>query len=241
MDNAEDSLDGQAQSKPTSKRSKTAQDHSTPGKTRPRKKQATSKRESSEAARAQIVAAMIGLIGTIILGWFTYQASLPKPTPIPVVLPAVIPSFTQTITELPATLTELPSPTHTLTPSATNTVFVTATPTETITLIPRPLLIVVLTATKTSGRAPVKVKFDARDTYLTDYDGKRYVCRDGACYYNWKVYLRDEQIGRAVNNSGGTFDYSFTKKGTYRVTVWICRGRNEIDCNGSGIQVVVTN
>jgi hypothetical protein len=110
-----------------------------------------------------------------------------------------------------------------------------------VTPMPRPILFVVLTATKTSGRATLRVKFDARDTYLTDYDGKRYVCRDGACYYSWKVYLDNEQIGRAVNNSGGTFDYSFTRRGIYRVTVWICRGRDGIDCNGSGIQITVTN
>ena len=246
MDNTEDSLEGQARSKPTSKRSRTAQDHSTPGKTRPRsdtkprKKQVKSKRQSNEAARAQIVAAVIGLIGTIILGLFTYQASLPKPTPIPIIPPAATPSFIQTITELPPTFTELPPPTNTFTPSATSTVFVTPTPTETITPIPQPKLIVLLTATKTSGRAPLKVKFDARETYLTDYSGQRFVCRNGTCYYTWKVYSNGQQIGKSVTDSGGTFDYIFTKQGTYMITVWICRGKNGIDCGGTGAQIMVT-
>jgi len=109
-----------------------------------------------------------------------------------------------------------------------------------MTLIPQPKLIVLLQANKTSGRRPLTVKLDARESYLTDYDGQTYVCRNGACYYTWKVYSNGQPMGKSVTDSGGTFDYTFGKEGTYMITVWICRGRDGADCGGSGTQIIVT-
>jgi hypothetical protein len=109
-----------------------------------------------------------------------------------------------------------------------------------MTLIPQPKLIVLLQANKTSGRRPLAVKVDARESYLTDFDGQTYVCRNGACYYTWKVYSNGQQVGKSVTDSGGTFDYTFGKQGTYMITVWICRGRDGVDCGGSGVQIIVT-
>jgi hypothetical protein len=116
----------------------------------------------------------------------------------------------------------------------------TAAPSETITASPKPALIVILEASRTSGRAPLTVKLDARASYLTDYGGQTYVCRNGACYYTWKVYENGQQIGRSVTNSGGTFDYRFGRRGNYVITVWVCRGRDRVDCGGSGAQIIVT-
>ena len=39
---------------------------------------------------------------------------------------------------------------------------------------------------------------------MTEYGGQTYVCRNGACYYTWKVYENGQQIGNSVKNSGGT-------------------------------------
>ena len=85
----------------------------------------------------------------------------------------------------------------------------------------------------------IRVKLDARDSYLREPNGTQFPCRGGTCNYTWKVYANGRQVGKAVNDSGGTFEYSFGKKGVYMVTVYICRGQDRIDCGGSGSQIVV--
>ena len=216
--------------------------------TKPRKKKADySKKKLDQAAWTsitQIAVAVIGVIGTITAAWFGYQANLPKPAPVaapsatlPPTLTPVPVTATTAATEL-STLTSTPSPI--ILPSFTSTMTAPATPSETITPSPQPKLIVLLEVSKTSGKAPLIVKLDARASYLTDYDGQRYVCRNGACYYIWKVYGDGQQIGKSVTNSGGTFDYKFGKRGTYMITVWVCRGRDGVDCGGSGAQIIVT-
>ena len=210
--------------------------------TKPRKRKTNSKKAIDPAAWStitQIVVAIIGLTGTIAVAWFGYMATRPEPTPTPMFTVTAIPSATLLFTDIPATFTAMPSATFTPFPSATNTVTATAVPTETVTLLPQPKLIVLLQANKSSGKAPLSVKLDARESYLTDYDGQRFVCRNGTCHYIWKVYANGQQIGRSVTGSGGTFDYKFGKKGIYTVTVWVCRGQDRLDCGGNGIQILV--
>jgi hypothetical protein len=43
-----------------------------------------------------------------------------------------------------------------------------------------------------------------------------------------------------VNNSSGKFEYTFRERGTYTVTVYICRGQDRVDCADSAIWIVVT-
>jgi len=212
--------------------------------TKPRKRKANSKKTVDPAAWStitQIGVAVIGLIGTIAVAWFGYKASLPAPTQIPIPTLTLTLSPTPLFTDTPLILTERLSPTLTPFPSLISTVPATATvvPSETMTLLPQPKLIVLLQANKSSGRAPLSVKLDARETYLTDYGGQRFVCRNGTCHYTWKVYANGQQIGKSETGSGGMFDYRFGKKGIYTVTVWICRGQDQLDCGGNGIQILV--
>lgn len=209
--------------------------------TKPRKRKAISKNILEPAAWstiAQIGVAIIGLIGTITVAWFGYRSNHPESTPIVILTSTTMPSSAPYLADLSIGPTGTPSPT--ILPSLTSTTPATVVPSETITLMPQPKLIVRLEVDRTSGKKPLTVKLDARESYLTDYDGKMYICRDGACYYTWKVYSNGQQIGKSVTDSGGKFDYTFGKQGTYTITVWICRGRDGVDCDGSGTQIIVT-
>jgi hypothetical protein len=188
----------------------------------------------------QITAAIITAIAAIIvalptlLPFISSKLSTPPPTLAPIATLSPTPFITST-SIIP---TDTQSPT--ILPSFTSALTATAVSSETMTLIPQPKLIVLLEVDKTSGRKPLTVKLDARASYLTDSDGQTYVCRNGACYYTWKVYSGGQQLGKSVTDSGGTFDYTFGKQGTYMITVWICRGKDGADCGGSGAQIVVT-
>jgi hypothetical protein len=208
--------------------------------TKHRKRKVNPKKKLEPAAWSiigQIGVAFLGLIGTITVAWFGYQASLPKPTAVAIFSATPMPSATPIFTETATVFTNTPF--STILPSFTNTIPVSPVPSETITPLPQPKLIVLLTANKNTGNAPLKVKMDARASYLTAYDGQKYVCRNGPCSYAWKVYFNDQQVGNA-DNSGGTFDYTFGRRGTYKVTVWICRGRDKVDCGGGAIQITAT-
>lgn len=238
MNREETSSSRQDESMPTPTTGQTSANTGTKSQTRPRRR-----KRRTMTTQFKLFLGFITAITPIVVAWLSYQANLPKPTPVPVNTLAPVSSLTPLFTEMPATFTETPSatidPTVTTFPSSTNTATATAVPTETITLLPQPKLIVLLQANKTSGRAPLAVKLDARESYLTDYDGQRYVCRNGTCHYIWKVYANGQQIGKSATGSGGTFDYRFARKGIYTVTVWICRGQDERDCGGSGIQILV--
>lgn len=155
----------------------------------------------------------------------TSVAPLPGPTffsatPFP---PVVLLSITDT--------PELSS----ATPTATNVIVPTATATAN-SLLPIGMNIL-LSANKTTGKTPLNVKFDARASFLRAPDGKIYPCKGGPCNYTWEVYTGGQKVGKTTKNSSGTFEYTFEKKGTYFITVVICRGLNNSDCKGSGTQV----
>ena len=185
-----------------------------------------------------VITALITAITTIVVAWINAPGHTPGPTPTFTPTHTSVP--TQDFTDIPVVFTDMPLPTGLLSWTSTPTTTPTTSPTETVTLVPRPVLIVRLEVNQTSGKRPLTVKLDARQSYLTDYDGQTYVCRNGACYYTWKVYSGGQQMGKSVTDSGGTFDYTFGKQGTYMITVWVCRGRDGVDCNGSGAQIVVT-
>jgi len=162
-----------------------------------------------------------------------------QPSPIPAFIPT---SFsTPIITDIfPSSLTSTPTSTATNTPTFTPTDTPTATLTEAPTSTPGNVMVVILTASRNTGRPSLTVKFDARESYLREPSGKHLSCRGGPCFYTWRVFSGGSQIGGSDNNSSGTFDYNFSKNGSYRVTVWICRGKDRIDCEGSGVQIEVT-
>jgi hypothetical protein len=249
MEKEEISSSGQGIDKPDIKPVEGSQNNGAQNKsrvksdTKPRKRKANSRKKLELAAWstiAQIGVAIIGLIGTITVAWFSYKSSHPEPAPTQTLAPAALLSPTSLFTAIPVVLTNTPSPA--VLPSLTFTLNATFSPTETATTEPSsaPKLMALLVANKTSGKAPLKVKFDARESYLTEYGGQTFVCRNGACYYTWKVYSGGQQLGKSATDSGGTFDYTFGKQGTYMVTVWICRGRDGVDCGGSGAQIIVT-
>jgi|SRR6185295_10597797 len=237
MDKEGNSLNGQGKSKTAVKPAEVSQENEDKSGTQT-KLNTKSKKKSKIKPELLItlITALITAITSIVVALISSQSS--KPGPTPTLTSTTMPSPTYFFTDLPVIFTDMPP--STIVPSLTNAIPVATVPSETITLIPQPKLIAILEANKTSGRKPLTVKLDARGSYLNDYDGQTYVCRNGACYYTWKVYVGGQQFGKSVTDSGGTFDYTFGKQGTYMITVWICRGRDGVDCNGSGAQIIVT-
>jgi hypothetical protein len=241
MDKEENSYTGPGKRQPAPKPGETSQESKTQREAQaksPTKPRAKRKRKVKPEVLITLITALITAITTIVVAWINAPKDKPAPTPTFTATPTSV--ATQIFTNIPVSFTDMPLPTGL--PSWTNTplVFPTTTSAETVTLLPRPKLIVKLEVNQTSGRKPLTVKLDARQSYLTDYGGQTYVCHNGACYYTWKVYSGGQQVGRSVTDSGGTFDYTFGKQGTYMVTVWVCRGRDGVDCASSGAQIIVT-
>ena len=85
-----------------------------------------------------------------------------------------------------------------------------------------------LVADITSGKAPLNVHFDARNSFFRDAQGDIFNC--GVCNYTWYVYNSDfTVINDPKRSSNGTFSFKFGK-GDYRVVVKVCRGQGETDC-----------
>ena len=186
----------------------------------------------------QWIAILGGTIIPIIVALIPVLAAKLQPSPTPTFNPT---STTVFITDTPtATQTLTSTPTFISSPTFTDVPAASITPSLTIEPSPATRVFVVLVANKNTGRPPLNIRLDARDSYLLEPNGTRLSCRGGPCFYTWSVYSGGQQIGNAENNSIGTFDYSFGKNGTYTVTVVVCRGRNKIDCAGSGTQIVVS-
>ena len=186
-----------------------------------------------------VLVALIGAISAIvitlinserIMGWLVGQTPSPVVTFSPIPGPSDIPS-SLTVT-LPSTNTVEPPVSLTLTETMVALPSSTETPSLPIGMHVR------LFADKTSGKAPLTVKLDARDSFLRAPGGEVYGCKSGACVYTWEVYSGGQKLGKSVNNSTGTFQYTFGKKGTYFITVVVCRGGGSSDCNGSGAQII---
>ena len=189
--------------------------------------------------RPEVWVAIIGAITTIIVALINSQAIIGwvfKPTQTPTFTPTATVTITNTPTlTFTTTSTLTASPTVTDMPTASVTPSVTIEPSKTINVF------VVLVANRNTGRPPLNIRLDARDSYLLEPNGTRLSCRGGPCRYTWVVYSGGQQIAKSDDDSSGTFEYTFGKKGTYTVTVFVCRGRDRIDCAGSGTQIVVSN
>lgn len=201
-------------------------------------KPSTSVDKDKKGTETQVWIALIGALSAIIIaiinsqtivGWILRPTATPTATvstpltdtPISVVLPVV----TNTLPVSTDTLAAI-EPTLTLT-------IATETPSLPIGMHVR------LYADRTSGKALLEVRLDARDSFLRAPGGEIYGCKSGACNYTWQVYAGGQRVGKPEENSTGTFRYRFGRKGSYVITVWVCRGGGSSDCNGSGAQFEV--
>lgn len=153
----------------------------------------------------------------------------PKPTTTPTVPPTLIVAATNSPVPEPT-----PTPTFTFTPTEA------LEPSPTFTQTPAlPIgMQVKLTANQTSGRPPLTVKLDARDSYLRAENGEIFSCRKGACSYVWYVYLNGQEFIKPLETRG-TFEYTFDKKGTYLISVYICHGAVSPICGSGSTPIIV--
>ena len=189
--------------------------------------------------RPEMWIAIVGALATIIAALLSFPPFIAlfqgeDPTPTATVTLVGITATTALYTHTPLPATNSPLPTNNPGFDATPTVILaTETPSLPIGMHVR------LYADRTSGKAPLTVKLDARDSFLRAEGGEIYGCRSGACVYTWEVYSSGQRIGKPVDNATGTFQYTFGNKGSYFITVWVCRGGGSSDCNGSGAQFIV--
>ncbi len=84
-------------------------------------------------------------------------------------------------------------------------------------------LSVILTSSLTEGKSPLSVNFNARDSFVKFEDGSVAVCgQSNFCAYMWAIY-RDQKQVVVPFQGDGTFNYTFSGKGIYSVTVYVCR------------------
>lgn len=174
-----------------------------------------------------VLVALIGLMGTIVgvlLAFPPFQRVFD-------------PKSTATTEPTLTTVTAEPVATEAHTLVLTDT-FTLVPATETASVTPEPQLPVgmqvSLIANQTRGRIPLNVKFNTKNTIFRDATGAVFPC--GACNYTWQVrtggnILFGPQKGEA------TFEYTFRDRGTYFVTVVICRNQSN-DCGSSGALIV---
>ncbi|MCC6569963.1 MAG: hypothetical protein IT315_12080 [Anaerolineales bacterium] len=171
-----------------------------------------------------IVVALIGLAGIL--------ASL-RPTPTPPISTAItMPTDTTAPTFTPQPVTQA------ITPFFSETSTPVSSLTETFTPIPVSSIgmHVSLVTNQTSGNRPLEVRFDARDSYFIAADGTRFDC--GACDYFWQIRKEGVTIF-GPRQENGLFLYMFRDRGTYYVSVYVCRSGSTTDCNGSGTSIIV--
>ncbi|MEO7837904.1 MAG: hypothetical protein ABIU06_00955 [Anaerolineales bacterium] len=198
------------------------------------------KARSKQGIKLNVLIPLIVAITPIVIALFTFPPFIAWFQPDPTAISTVISSPTLFISATPTvSITDTVIPVITASITYTPTISVTSTDIP-ITVTPSAKMEVYLYADKTSGTRPLRIKFDARDSYLREPNGTKFPCRGGPCDYTWKVYANGTQLGKSVTDAGGTFEYSFGARGVYLVTVDICRGRDKLDCGGAGIQIEVT-
>ena len=193
---------------------------------------------TTRGIRTEMLIAIVGALATIIAALLSFPPFIAlfqeDPTPTATVTSVGITATTALYIDTALPVANSPLPTNNSGLDATPTVtLATETPSLPIGMHVR------LYADRTSGKAPLTVKLDARDSFLRAEGGEIYGCRSGACVYTWEVYSGGQRIGKPVDNSTGTFQYTFGNKGSYFITVWVCRGGGSSDCNGSGAQFIV--
>lgn len=190
---------------------------------------------------ATIVVALIGAIVTITVALINRLPSSPTATP-------VSPSpLSPTNTTQPETV--IPNPTFTETLTFTSTPTETFTPTITLTPIPPTLTFtsipglpigmqVIVVANPPSGKKPLKVNIDARGSFLRAANGDIFECKHGACSYTWYLTIPGGQSVKQPEKDG-YIDFTFEKKGSYYINVYVCQGSDVANCASGGTTVIV--
>lgn len=136
----------------------------------------------------------------------------------------ILPTITFTPFNLPPTPTETqliplmePLPTSTVEPAISK-------------------MTVILTASMEEGKSPLPVNFNARGSFVQFVDGSVAACGSTSfCTFTWAIY-RDQKRVVAPFQGQGTFSYTFSGKGVYSVTVYVCRVDS---CADDGIVITV--
>lgn len=178
------------------------------------------------AQTAGIVIAIISCVSAVLVALLN-SPLIPRLVP-PTSTPALV-SETPVSTLIPLATAEIPFA-ETTPPS-------TETPTQVPTVEPAAsTMTVILTASLTEGGSPLPVNFNARDTFVQFADGSVLACGTTSfCTYTWAVYRNQKQVV-APFQGAGTFSYTFSGKGQYSVTVYVCR---TTICADDGVVVTV--
>lgn len=181
---------------------------------------------------AVVIVAAIGCISAVSVA-FLNSPLVPRLFP---------PTSTATlVVETPAMTPILPTITFTpfnLLPTPTETQLIPLTePLPTLTIEPTiSKMTVILTASMEEGKSPLPVSFNARDSFIQFADGSVAACGSTSfCTFTWAIY-RDQKRVVAPFQGQGTFSYTFSGRGVYSVTVYVCR----VDaCADDGIAITV--
>ena len=95
---------------------------------------------------------------------------------------------------------------------------------------------IILIANQTRGQGPLHVTLDARDSFFVAADGTIFEC--GACTYTWRIRMGGTEI-YGPENTDGRLEYTFGQRGSYFVSVYVCRSGSTTECVGSGAEIVV--
>jgi hypothetical protein len=95
-----------------------------------------------------------------------------------------------------------------------------------------------ITANQFSGRAPLNITLNAKDSFVRAPDGAIFECRKGGCSYIWYVYFNGEQFIEP-RETNGTLELLLEKRGNYFVSVYICHGADAPTCASGGTVVIV--
>ena len=153
----------------------------------------------------------IGVIAVILLALIGMKLFAPAPVPPPTASP------TETATLVP------PSETPTVVPTPTKTPFVTDTPTPSASKDTMKAQLVITGLE--SAKAPVTFNFSARGSFLQQANGTDLLCSAAKdCKYTWLVTRDGKEVERLPNDSNGAYGFRATAKGTYVVSVRVCRG-----------------
>lgn len=177
--------------------------------------------QGKKAKDSAIVVALISAMATIIVALFNFPPfmALFEKTPTPTFTETAFPTLT------------LETPLVADTPTATLTPF--PLPTATFTPTPGPQIFVVLEPSRTDGPAPLSVNFKAKNSYARFPDGSVWDCvLPNVCRFIWNITREGQQVVDPIHTSEGMLSFTFTARGTYLVTVTVCRG--DI-CNGDGV------
>jgi hypothetical protein len=189
------------------------------------------------------IAMIVGLAILIFAAFLSSPLFVDRAEPTPTAASTILATSTESATAteyliatpviVVVTNTEVPvtPPTLTLTPTLENTA--TASPS------PEPRvdkMTALLQSSVDEGKAPLKVSFDARTSYAEFVSGGTSSCANTRfCSYIFTIY-RDSKFVEKISNNDGVLLYTFSGKGQYFVTVYVCRGEA---CNDDGVTVNV--